>query len=293
MRGRTDPAARQRPARRRRSRARPGHGGDRQRRVRCAGVAGSQPADHPRQPDRGDGIELMTSLNILSGGAAQGLVASLAPKFKEMTGFDIAGEFGAVGAMADKLRKGTPTDIVILTATIDRRSGGRESCRPRLDRRRRPGRNRACGPRRRSAGRGQRRRELARRVARGGCDLRSRYQGVDGRDSRGKGAAATRHRRRGRGPAQDLSEWRDRDAPSGRVRRGAADRLHAIDRDHQHAGRDAVGFAAAGMRARDHVYGGGDHAGRQRKAGSEPDRFADGRRSANAARARGLPRRGK
>lgn len=60
----------------------------------------------------------MTSLDILSGGAAQGLVASLAPKFKETTGFDIAGEFGAVGAMAEKLRHGTPTDIVILTAAI-------------------------------------------------------------------------------------------------------------------------------------------------------------------------------
>ena len=60
----------------------------------------------------------MTSLNILSGGAAQGLVASLAPQFKEMTGFDISGEFGAVGAMAEKLRQGTPTDIVILTAAI-------------------------------------------------------------------------------------------------------------------------------------------------------------------------------
>jgi molybdate transport system substrate-binding protein len=60
----------------------------------------------------------MSALNILSGGAAQGLVASLAPKFKLATGFDIAGEFGAVGAMADKLRKGTPTDIVILTAAI-------------------------------------------------------------------------------------------------------------------------------------------------------------------------------
>jgi molybdate transport system substrate-binding protein len=60
----------------------------------------------------------MSSLNILSGGAAQGLVASLAPDFKALTGFDIAGEFGAVGAMADKLRQGTPTDIVILTAKI-------------------------------------------------------------------------------------------------------------------------------------------------------------------------------
>jgi molybdate transport system substrate-binding protein len=60
----------------------------------------------------------MTSLNILSGGAAHGLVTSLAPKFRELEGFDIAGEFGAVGAMADKLRKGAATDIVILTAKI-------------------------------------------------------------------------------------------------------------------------------------------------------------------------------
>jgi len=60
----------------------------------------------------------MSTLNILSGGAAQGLVASLTPIFKAQTGFDIAGEFGAVGAMADKLRKGTPADIVILTAAL-------------------------------------------------------------------------------------------------------------------------------------------------------------------------------
>ena len=60
----------------------------------------------------------MTSLKILSGGAAQGLVASLAPAFKEQTGLAIEGEFGAVGAMAGKLRGGTPADIVILTAKI-------------------------------------------------------------------------------------------------------------------------------------------------------------------------------
>ena len=60
----------------------------------------------------------MNNLNILSGGAAQGLVASLAPQFKQLTGFDISGEFGAVGAMADKLRQGTATDIVILTSAI-------------------------------------------------------------------------------------------------------------------------------------------------------------------------------
>jgi len=60
----------------------------------------------------------MTSLNILSGGAAQGLVASLAEKFKEETGLAITGEFGAVGAMAAKLRDRTPADIVILTAAL-------------------------------------------------------------------------------------------------------------------------------------------------------------------------------
>jgi molybdate transport system substrate-binding protein len=60
----------------------------------------------------------MNSLNILSGGAAQGLVGSLAPSFKADTGYEIAGEFGAVGAMADKLRGGMPTDIVILTAAL-------------------------------------------------------------------------------------------------------------------------------------------------------------------------------
>jgi molybdate transport system substrate-binding protein len=60
----------------------------------------------------------MTSLNILSGGAAHGLVASLASAFKIKTGLDIAGDYGAVGVMADKLRGGVPTDIVILTAAL-------------------------------------------------------------------------------------------------------------------------------------------------------------------------------
>ena len=60
----------------------------------------------------------MTSLSVLSGGAAQGLVASIATKFNAQTGLDLAGEFGAVGAMAQKLRQGMPTDIVILTAAL-------------------------------------------------------------------------------------------------------------------------------------------------------------------------------
>ena len=60
----------------------------------------------------------MSALNILSGGAAHGLVKSLAAAFKAKTGLDIEGEFGAVGAMAGKLRSGAPTDIVVLTSAL-------------------------------------------------------------------------------------------------------------------------------------------------------------------------------
>jgi molybdate transport system substrate-binding protein len=60
----------------------------------------------------------MSNLNILSGGAAQGLVKSLAPVFKTNTGLDVDGEFGAVGAMSDKLRAGRPADILILTEAL-------------------------------------------------------------------------------------------------------------------------------------------------------------------------------
>lgn len=57
-------------------------------------------------------------LAILSGGAAQGLVNAVAAQFKAETGFDIAGSFGAVGAMRDKLLSGVPADVLILTAAL-------------------------------------------------------------------------------------------------------------------------------------------------------------------------------
>ncbi|WP_407188673.1 molybdate ABC transporter substrate-binding protein [Bradyrhizobium centrosematis] len=60
----------------------------------------------------------MTAITILSGGAAQGLVRGLAETFKARTGFDIDGEFGAVGIMADKLRAGMAADLVILTQAL-------------------------------------------------------------------------------------------------------------------------------------------------------------------------------
>ena len=60
----------------------------------------------------------MTDLKILSGGAAQGFVERLAPAFKALSGMEVSGEFGAVGAMAAKLRAGMPADIVILSKAI-------------------------------------------------------------------------------------------------------------------------------------------------------------------------------
>jgi len=60
----------------------------------------------------------MSTLNILSGGAAQGLVQSLSGQFRNETGFDIGGEFGAVGVMADRLRQRAPADLIILTAAL-------------------------------------------------------------------------------------------------------------------------------------------------------------------------------
>jgi len=60
----------------------------------------------------------VTTVTILSGGAAQGLVRGLGDLFKAQTSLDIDGEFGAVGIMADKLRAGTPADLVILTQAL-------------------------------------------------------------------------------------------------------------------------------------------------------------------------------
>jgi molybdate transport system substrate-binding protein len=57
-------------------------------------------------------------LRLLSGGAAQGLVEALAPRFKAETGCNIAGTFGAVGSMRAELLAGAPADLVLLTSAI-------------------------------------------------------------------------------------------------------------------------------------------------------------------------------
>lgn len=60
----------------------------------------------------------MQQLHILSGGAAKGLVGQLEAKFKAQTNCTVNGTYGAVGLMKDKLLKGAPCDVLILTQAL-------------------------------------------------------------------------------------------------------------------------------------------------------------------------------
>ena len=190
--GRIDPAGGDRSGRRRRSRAWPGHGGDRQRRVRCLGVRVRDLADHARQPDRSDGIGFMTTLNILSGGAAHGLVSSLAAVFKAA---DRPRHRGRVRRGRHHGRQVAPGHAC--RSRYPDRGAGRKACGREIDRSRfnpehRTGRNRACGSRRRSVVSATDAARLAQRAARRGRDLRAGYEVVDGGHSRRESCRATR-----------------------------------------------------------------------------------------------------
>ena len=83
-------------------------------------------------------------LHLLSAGAAQGIVASIAEDFRADTGTDIDGTFGAVGAMRDRLLAGERCDAIILTAPLvatlesegTSAAGDGRAARPRAHRRR-------------------------------------------------------------------------------------------------------------------------------------------------------------
>lgn len=60
----------------------------------------------------------MTTLRLLSGGAAQGLVEATRAEFAAATGAAIDGTFGAVGAMRARLVDGDAADVVILTRAL-------------------------------------------------------------------------------------------------------------------------------------------------------------------------------
>ena len=58
------------------------------------------------------------ALHLLSGGAAQGLVVQLQAQFQTQSGCTIAGNFGAVGIMKDRLLAGEACDVIILTEAL-------------------------------------------------------------------------------------------------------------------------------------------------------------------------------
>ena len=58
------------------------------------------------------------SLQLLSAGAAQGLVASISEDFHADTGARIDGTFGAVGAIRDRILEGAAFDAIVLTAPL-------------------------------------------------------------------------------------------------------------------------------------------------------------------------------
>jgi molybdate transport system substrate-binding protein len=57
-------------------------------------------------------------LHVVSAGAARGLVTALAPAFEAAHGLRIAGTFGAVGAMRERLAAGAPCDVLVLSAAM-------------------------------------------------------------------------------------------------------------------------------------------------------------------------------
>ncbi len=58
------------------------------------------------------------ALHLLSGGAALGLVAQLQAQFQSQNGCTVAGGYGAVGIMNDRLLAGEACDVIILTEAL-------------------------------------------------------------------------------------------------------------------------------------------------------------------------------
>lgn len=76
----------------------------------------------------------MTVLHLLSGGAANGLVNRMEPRFKAQTGLRIAGTFSAVGQMKDALLAGAPCDLIILSEALIRELGDAGKLEPGSER---------------------------------------------------------------------------------------------------------------------------------------------------------------
>jgi molybdate transport system substrate-binding protein len=60
----------------------------------------------------------MSTLHVLGGGASQGLVESQRASFEAAEGCTVAGTFGAVGAMKQRLLDGAPADLLVLSRAL-------------------------------------------------------------------------------------------------------------------------------------------------------------------------------
>ena len=79
----------------------------------------SRAPDESRDEGKG-GATVMTTLRILSAGAAQAVTERTIEGFRRDTGAEVAADYGAVGAMKSRVTGGEPLDVVILTrAMID------------------------------------------------------------------------------------------------------------------------------------------------------------------------------
>ncbi len=67
----------------------------------------------------------MNTLQLLSAGAAQGLVRALEPRLAAELGVRVEGRFGAVGAMQALFDAGEPCDVLILTEAMIDAQGAR------------------------------------------------------------------------------------------------------------------------------------------------------------------------
>jgi molybdate transport system substrate-binding protein len=60
----------------------------------------------------------MNEIRVLSAGAAQAVVERIAAEFQRDTGCRISGEFGAVGAIRQKVLDGAAADVIVLTGAM-------------------------------------------------------------------------------------------------------------------------------------------------------------------------------
>ena len=63
-------------------------------------------------------MQTSIQVNLLSGGAAQGLVTQIKERFEAQHACRVISTFGAVGMMKDSLLAGTPCDVLILTDAL-------------------------------------------------------------------------------------------------------------------------------------------------------------------------------